>query len=215
MGQKVNPNVFRVCARFDWNSRWFANRYSFPVFLKEDIKLRRILKDKLRRTAVGRVMIERTPKLIKIVVHSSKPGTIIGKKGGDIDALKTEAKLLAQTPVNISVEEISKPDLDARLVAENISEQLEKRVSVKRIIKRVVSGAIRQGALGIKVMCAGRLGGAEIARKEWYKEGKIPLQTLNADIDYATSKAKTTYGSIGVKVWIYKGSLKECSYVTT
>lgn len=209
MGQKVNPNVFRVCARFDWNSRWFANRYSFPAFLKEDFKLRRILKDRLRRSVVGRVMIERFPKHIKIVVHSSKPGSIIGKKGGDIDALKADVKHLTQTPVTISVEEIPIPDMDARLVAENISEQLEKRVSVKRIIKRVVSGAIRQGALGIKVMCAGRLGGVEIARKEWYKEGKIPLQTLNADIDYATSNAKTTYGSIGVKVWIYKGFLKD------
>ncbi|KAH0998260.1 SSU ribosomal protein S3p [Candidatus Tremblaya phenacola] len=159
-------------------------------------------------------MIERFPKNIKIIVHSSKPGTIIGKKGGDIDTLKSEVKHLVQVPVNISVEEISKPELDASLVAEGIAEQLEKRVSFKRIIKRVVSGSIRQGALGIKVMCAGRLGGAEIARKEWYKEGKIPLQTLNADIDYSTSNAKTTYGTIGVKVWIYKGNLKVWSYVT-
>ncbi|WP_159128936.1 30S ribosomal protein S3 [Candidatus Tremblaya phenacola] len=214
MGQKVNPNIFRVCARFNWYSRWYANSYTFPSFLKEDIKLRRVLKDKFRRTSVGRVMIERFPKNIKIIVHSSKPGTIIGKKGGDIDTLKSEVKHLVQVPVNISVEEISKPELDASLVAEGIAEQLEKRVSFKRIIKRVVSGSIRQGALGIKVMCAGRLGGAEIARKEWYKEGKIPLQTLNADIDYSTSNAKTTYGTIGVKVWIYKGNLKVWSYVT-
>lgn len=205
MGQKVHPTGFRLAVSRNWSSRWFANPRDFGKMLNEDIKVRDFLKRKLKSAAVGRVLIERPAKNAKITIFSARPGVVIGKKGEDIEALKTQLSAMMGVPVHVNIEEIRKPEVDAQLIAESITQQLEKRIMFRRAMKRAMQSAMRLGAQGIKIMSSGRLNGAEIARREWYREGRVPLHTLKADIDYATSEAETTYGIIGVKVWVYKG----------
>ena len=207
MGQKVHPIGIRLGIVKNWSSRWYANSRDFANTLKEDIKIRKLLKAKLARGAVGQIDIERPAKNAKITIHTSRPGVIIGKNGRDVEVLRDSIGELLGVPVHINIEEIRKPDLDAHIVAESIAMQLEKRVSFRRAMKRSVSNTMRSGALGIKVSVGGRLGGAEIARSEWYREGRVPLHTFRADIDYATAEALTTYGIIGVKIWIFKGEI--------
>ena len=205
MGQKVNPTGMRLGITEDWTSNWFAESKDFANYLNDDLEIRRLLRQKLKGAAVSRIQIERPARNAKIIIHSARPGVIIGKKGGEIDVLRDEISKLMKVPVHISIEEIRKPELDARLVAENVAQQLERRVMFRRAMKRAVQTTMRQGALGIKISLSGRLAGAEIARTEWYREGRVPLHTFRANIDYSTAAAKTTYGIIGVKVWIYKG----------
>lgn len=208
MGQKINPTGFRLAVNKNWSSRWYATSKNFASMLNEDIKVRDFLKKKLANAAVGRVIIERPAKNARITIYSARPGVVIGKKGEDIEVLKAQLQKLLGVPVHINIEEIRKPEIDAQLIADSITSQLEKRVMFRRAMKRAMQNAMRLGAQGIKIMSSGRLNGIEIARTEWYREGRVPLHTLRADIDYATSEALTTYGIIGVKVWVYKGEMK-------
>lgn len=208
MGQKVHPFANRIGIIRTWDSRWFAQKAKdFSHFLYEDINIRKSLKQRLYHAGVSRIEIERIGQKMRITIHTARPGIIIGKKGAEVDRLKKELETLTGRQVNIDIKEIRKPELDAQLVAENIALQLEKRVSFRRAMKKAVASALRFGALGVKVSCSGRLAGAEIARTEWYREGRVPLHTFRADIDYGFAEAKTTYGKIGVKVWIYKGDV--------
>jgi small subunit ribosomal protein S3 len=208
MGQKIHPTGFRLSVTRDWSSRWFANSKSFSAMLGEDIAVRDYLKKKLAHASVGRVVIERPAKNARVTVFSARPGVVIGKKGEDIEHLKLELQRRMGVPVHVNIEEIRKPETDAQLISDSIAQQLEKRIMFRRAMKRAMQNAMRLGAQGIKIMSAGRLNGAEIARTEWYREGRVPLHTLRADIDYGTSEAKTTYGIIGIKVWVYKGEMK-------
>lgn len=205
MGQKIHPTGFRLAVSRNWASRWYANNTNFATMLQEDIGVREYLKKKLKNASVGRVVIERPAKNARITIYSSRPGVVIGKKGEDIELLKAELQRRMGVPVHVNIEEIRKPETDAQLIADSITQQLERRIMFRRAMKRAMQNAMRLGAQGIKIMSAGRLNGIEIARTEWYREGRVPLHTLRADIDYATSEAKTTYGIIGVKVWVYKG----------
>jgi small subunit ribosomal protein S3 len=205
MGQKIHPTGFRLSVSRNWASRWYANNTDFAGMLAEDIKVREYLKAKLKSAAVSRVLIERPAKNARITIFSARPGVVIGKKGEDIENLKKELSAKLGVPVAVNIEEVRKPEIDAKLIADSITQQLEKRIMFRRAMKRAMQNAMRMGALGIKIMSSGRLNGIEIARCEWYREGRVPLHTLRADIDYGTSEAKTTYGVIGVKVWVYKG----------
>jgi small subunit ribosomal protein S3 len=205
MGQKINPTGFRLAVSRNWASRWYANNRDFSKMLLEDIKVREYLKKKLRNASVGRVLIERPAKNARITVFSARPGVVIGKKGEDIETLKADLQKLMGVPVHVNIEEIRKPELDAQLIADGIAQQLEKRIMFRRAMKRAMQNAMRMGAQGIKIMSSGRLNGIEIARTEWYREGRVPLHTLRADIDYGFGEAATTYGIIGIKVWVYKG----------
>ena len=207
MGQKIHPTGFRLAVTRDWASRWYANSKNFAGMLNEDVQVRAYLKAKLKHASVGRVLIERPAKNARVTVFSARPGVVIGKKGEEIDHLRAALQKIMGVPVHVSIEEIRKPELDAQLIADSITQQLEKRIMFRRAMKRAMQNAMRLGAQGIKVMSAGRLNGAEIARTEWYREGRVPLHTLRADIDYATSEALTTYGIIGIKVWVYKGDM--------
>jgi small subunit ribosomal protein S3 len=204
MGQKTNPIGFRLGVIKSWESRWFSEK-DYSKLLQEDITIRKFLIKKLSSAGISKVVIERPAKLAKITIHTSRPGVIIGKKGSDIEKLKKDIGNITEGDVSINILEIKKPELDSQLVADNIAQQLERRVAFRRAMKRAVQSAMRLGALGIRVNCSGRLGGAEIARTEWYREGRVPLHTLRADIDYGVSRANTTYGICGVKVWIFKG----------
>ncbi len=208
MGQKVHPYGFRLGVIYDWKSRWFASR-DYADLLQEDLAARRYLRDHLRRAAVSRVEIERTSKRMKVDIYTARPGIVIGRRGVEVDRIKRDLVKMTQKEVQVNIQEVNNPELDAFLVAQNIAEQLEGRVSFRRAMKRSVQNAMRGGAKGIKVACAGRLGGAEMARREWYREGQVPLQTLRADIDYGSHVARTSMGIIGVKVWIYKGNIAE------
>jgi small subunit ribosomal protein S3 len=205
MGQKINPTGFRLAVSRNWNSRWYATGKEFSRMLGEDLQVREYLRRKLRNASVGRILIERPAKNARITIFSARPGVVIGKKGEDIETLKTELQKMMGVPVHVNIDEIRKPELDAQLIADSITQQLEKRIMFRRAMKRAMQNAMRLGAQGIKIMSAGRLNGIEIARTEWYREGRVPLHTLRADIDYGFSEAKTTYGVIGVKVWVYKG----------
>ncbi|MDP4530464.1 30S ribosomal protein S3 [Alkalimonas delamerensis] len=207
MGQKVHPNGIRLGITKPWSSTWFANSKDFPDFLNGDFKVRQYLTKELKSASVSRIDIERPAKSIRVTIHTARPGIVIGKKGEDVEKLRKRVAAIAGVPAQINISEIRKPELDAKLVADNISSQLERRVMFRRAMKRAVQNAMRTGAKGIKVEVSGRLGGAEIARTEWYREGRVPLHTLRADIDYSTSEALTTYGIIGVKVWIFKGEI--------
>jgi small subunit ribosomal protein S3 len=207
MGQKVHPTGIRLGIVKDWTSRWYANSQNYPVLLLQDLKVREYIKKKLAHASVSRVQINRPANNANITVHTARPGIVIGKKGEDIDVLRQDISAMMGVPVQLNVEEIRKPELDAYLVAESIAQQLEKRIMYRRAMKRAVTNTMRLGAEGIKITVAGRLNGAEIARTEWYREGRVPLHTLRADIDYGTAEAKTTYGIIGIKVWIFKGEV--------
>ena len=207
MGQKIHPTGFRLAVTRDWSSRWYAGNQNFAGMLKEDVQVRDYLKGKLKHASVGRVLIERPAKNARVTVFSARPGVVIGKKGEDIDQLRSALQRIMGVPVHVSIEEIRKPELDAQLIADSITQQLEKRIMFRRAMKRAMQNAMRLGAQGIKIMSSGRLNGAEIARREWYREGRVPLHTMRADIDYATSEALTTYGIIGVKVWVFKGEI--------
>ncbi|GAB4511435.1 MAG: 30S ribosomal protein S3 [Sulfuricaulis sp.] len=207
MGQKINPIGFRMGISRDWTAKWYAGTKNYTQNLLSDIALRDYLKQRLKNAAVSTIIIERPAQSINITVHTARPGIVIGKKGEDIEKLRQELTKLAGRPVQLAVEEVRQPELDAQLVAENIAQQLEKRIMFRRAMKRAVTNAMRLRALGIKIMVAGRLNGSEIARTEWYREGRVPLHTLRADIDYGFSEAHTTYGKIGVKIWIFKGEV--------
>lgn len=207
MGQKVNPTGIRLGIIKDWTSTWYAHKKEYPKYLHTDLTVRDFIKNKLSQASVSRIQIDRPARNAHITIHTARPGMVIGKKGEDIDALRREVAKLMGIPVHISIEEIRKPELDARLVAESVAQQLEKRIMFRRAMKRAVSNAMRLGAQGIKINVAGRLNGAEIARSEWYREGRVPLHTLRADVDYGLAEANTTYGVIGVKVWIFKGEV--------
>lgn len=207
MGQKVNPTGMRLGIVKDWSSRWYANSRDFADTLHADIKVREYLHKKLLQAGISKIQIDRPAKNARIIIHTARPGLIIGKSGRDVETLRDEIKKILGVPVHVGIEEIRKPELDAKLVAEVVAQQLEKRVMFRRAMKRAVTTAIRQGAKGIKICVSGRLGGSEIARSEWYREGRVPLHTLRADIDYGLAEAYTTYGVIGVKVWIFKGEV--------
>ncbi|MBK9361231.1 MAG: 30S ribosomal protein S3 [Rubrivivax sp.] len=205
MGQKIHPTGFRLSVTRAWASRWFATNRNFAGMLAEDLQVRDYLKTKLKNAAVSRILIERPAKNARITIFSARPGVVIGKKGEDIENLKAELGRRLGVPVAVNIEEVRKPEIDAQLIADSITQQLEKRIMFRRAMKRAMQNAMRLGALGIKIMSSGRLNGIEIARCEWYREGRVPLHTLKADIDYGFSEAKTTYGVIGVKVWVYRG----------
>lgn len=207
MGQKVNPIGLRLGINRTWDSRWYANDENYAGLLHEDIKLREFLFDRLSQAGISRVVIERPAKKARVTIHSARPGVVIGKKGADIEKLRQDISRMTNSEVHLNIVEIRKPEIDAKLVAENIAQQLERRVAFRRAMKRVVQSAMRLGAEGIRINCAGRLGGAEIARTEWYHEGRVPLHTLRADVDYGTATGRTTYGACGVKVWIFKGEI--------
>jgi len=209
MGQKINPTGFRLATNKDWSSRWYSNSKNFAVLLNNDIKVREFLNKKLVNAAVSRILIERPAKNAKITIFSARPGIVIGKKGEDIESLRSSIQDLMGIPVQLNIEEVRKPEIDATLVAQSIAQQLEKRVMFRRAMKRAMQNAMRLGAQGIKIMSSGRLNGIEIARSEWYREGRVPLHTLRADVDYGTARAQTQYGIIGVKVWIFKGEIFE------
>ena len=204
MGQKTNPIGLRLGIIKSWESRWFSEK-NYSELLQEDINLRRFLMKRLNSAGISKIVIERPAKLANITLYTSRPGVIIGKKGSDIEKLKKSVTKMVSGDVNINIVEIKKPELDSQLVADNIAQQLEKRIAFRRAMKRAVQSAMRLGAEGIRVNCSGRLGGAEIARTEWYREGRVPLHTLRADVDYGVSRANTTYGICGIKVWIFKG----------
>ncbi len=206
MGQKVNPIGLRLGINRTWDSRWYASK-EYAVMLHQDLKLRKMLFERLVQAGVSRIIIERPAKKARISIHSARPGVVIGKKGADIEKLRLELSKLTKSEVSLNIVEIRKPELDAKLVAESIAQQLERRVAFRRAMKRAVQSAMRLGAQGIRINCSGRLGGAEIARMEWYREGRVPLHTLRADVDYGVGSAKTTYGVCGVKVWIFKGEV--------
>jgi len=205
MGQKINPIGFRLGVQRNWASRWYASSKNFPGMLLEDIKVRDFLRGKLAHAAVSRVVIERPAKNARITIHSARPGVVIGKKGEDIESLKVQLQKMMGVPVHVNIEEVRKPEVDAQLIADSIAQQLEKRIMFRRAMKRAMQNAMRLGAQGIKIMSAGRLNGIEIARTEWYREGRVPLHTLRAEIDYGFGEAKTSYGVIGIKVWVFKG----------
>lgn len=205
MGQKIHPTGFRLPVTRAWASRWYANSRNFATMLAEDLAVRDYLKTRLKNAAVSRILIERPAKNARITIYSARPGVVIGKKGEDIENLKAELTRRLGVPVAVNIEEVRKPEIDAQLIADSITQQLEKRIMFRRAMKRAMQNAMRLGAQGIKIMSAGRLNGIEIARTEWYREGRVPLHTLKADIDYGFSEAKTTYGVIGVKVWVYRG----------
>ena len=207
MGQKVNPIGIRLGINRTWDSRWYANDDNYAGLLHEDIKLREFLFDRLSQAGISRVVIERPAKKARVTIHSARPGVVIGKKGADIEKLRQDISRMTNSEVHLNIVEIRKPEIDAKLVAENIAQQLERRVAFRRAMKRAVQSAMRLGAGGIRINCAGRLGGAEIARTEWYREGRVPLHTLRADVDYGTATGRTTYGACGVKVWIFKGEV--------
>ncbi len=207
MGQKIHPTGFRLALNKNWASRWYANNKNFSGMLLEDVKVRDFLKEKLGHAAVSRVVIERPAKNARITIYSARPGVVIGKKGEDIESLKGQLQKMLGVPVHVNIEEVRKPELDAQLISDSIAQQLQKRIMFRRAMKRAITNAMRLGAQGIKIMSAGRLNGIEIARTEWYREGRVPLHTLRADIDYGFSEAKTTYGVIGIKVWVFKGEI--------
>jgi small subunit ribosomal protein S3 len=207
MGHKVHPTGFRLGITTEWSSRWYAGGTAYGEYLNTDIKVREFIRRKLANASVSRVQIDRLARTARITVHTARPGIVIGKKGEDIENLRTEVSKMMGIPVHLSVEEVRKPELDSTLVAESVAQQLERRIMFRRAMKRAVQNAMRLGAGGIKINVSGRLNGAEIARSEWYREGRVPLHTLRADIDYGTAEAKTTYGIIGVKVWIFKGEV--------
>ena len=209
MGQKVNPVGLRLGINRTWDSRWFARKGEYAKLLHEDIKIREYLMKQLKQAAVARIVIERPHKKCRITIHSGRPGVVIGKKGADIDKLRKEVSKMTDSEVIINIVEIRKPEIDSHLVAESIAQQLERRVAFRRAMKRAVQSAIRLGAGGIRINCSGRLGGNEIARMEWYREGRVPLHTLRADVDYGTATAFTTYGTCGVKVWMFQGEILE------
>jgi small subunit ribosomal protein S3 len=207
MGQKIHPTGFRLSVNRNWSSKWFAEGKNFAAMIKDDIKVRAFLKKKLAHAAVGRIVIERPAKNAKITIYSARPGVVIGKKGEDIETLRGSLQKMMGVPVHVNIEEIRKPELDAQIIADSIASQLEKRVMFRRAMKRAMTNAMRLGAQGIKIISAGRLNGIEIARREWYREGRVPLHTLRADIDYGFGEAKTTYGVIGIKVLVFKGEV--------
>ena len=207
MGQKVHPTGIRLGIIKDWTSTWYANSKDYSDFLHTDMKVRDYLREKLANASVSRIQIERPANNARIIIHTARPGIVIGKKGEDIERLRTEISNMMGIPAQVSVEEIRKPELDAYLVAESVAQQIERRIMFRRAMKRAVTNTMRLGALGIKINVSGRLNGAEIARSEWYREGRVPLHTLRADIDYGIAEAKTTYGVIGIKVWIFKGEI--------
>ncbi|MBI4525130.1 MAG: 30S ribosomal protein S3 [Deltaproteobacteria bacterium] len=206
MGQKTHPRIFRVGVIETWDSKWYA-RHDFAKLLHEDIKIKNFLKNRLYHAGISKIEIERAANKAKVNIHTARPGIVIGKKGAEIEKLKEEITRLTDREVYLNIHEVRRPDLDAQLVAENVALQLERRVAFRRAMKESVSRAVRMGAEGIKIQCAGRLGGAEIARTEWYREGRVPLHTLRADISYGFAEARTTYGVIGVKVWIFRGEI--------
>ena len=205
MGQKINPTGFRLPVTRNWTSRWYAVGRDFSRTLGEDLAVRKFLTQKLRNASVSRILIERPAKTARITIFTAPPGIVIGKQGADIEAIKAEVQKMMGVAVHINIEEVRRPELDAQLIADGITQQLEKRVMFRRAMKRAMQNAMRIGALGIKIMSSGRLNGADIARSEWYREGRVPLHTLRANIDYGFSEANTTYGVVGVKVWVYKG----------
>lgn len=209
MGQKVNPIGFRLGINRTWDSRWYAEGDDYGTLLHEDFKIRNFLMKELKQAAISKVIIERPAKKAHVTIYTARPGIIIGKKGADIERLRKKVAELCESEVSLNIVEIRKPEIDAQLIADGIAQQLERRVSFRRAMKRAIQGAMRLGAEGIRVNCGGRLGGAEIARKEWYREGRVPLHTLRADIDYAESTAHTAYGTCGVKVWVFKGEIME------
>ena len=206
MGQKINPIGLRLGINRTWDSRWYADG-NYAALLHDDLKIRRYLRSRLTQAGVSKVVIERPAKMARITIHSARPGVIIGKKGADIEKLRVDLAKMTGNDVHLNIVEIRKPEIDSTLIAENVAQQLEKRVHFRRAMKRAVQSAMRLGALGIRINCSGRLGGAEIARMEWYREGRVPLHTLRADIDFGTAEAKTTYGVCGVKVWVFKGEI--------
>jgi small subunit ribosomal protein S3 len=206
MGQKVNPIGLRVGINRTWDSRWFADD-DYAALLHEDLRLKKYLQKRLLQAGVSRIVIERPSKRARITIHTARPGVVIGKKGADVEKLRSDLSKMTGSEVSLNIVEIRKPEIDAKLVAENITQQLERRVAFRRAMKRAVQSAMRLGALGIRITCAGRLGGAEIARTEWYREGRVPLHTLRAEIDYGEATAMTTYGTCGVKVWVFKGEI--------
>ena len=209
MGQKVNPIGFRLAVKKNWSSKWFSTSKNFAALLQNDIKVRAFLNKKLVNAAVSKIIIERPAKNAKITIYSARPGIVIGKKGEDIETLRSSLQNLMGIPVQLNIEEVRKPEIDATLIAQSIAQQLEKRVMFRRAMKRAMQNAMRLGAQGIKIKSAGRLNGIEIARSEWYREGRVPLHTLRADIDYGVARAQTTYGIIGIKVWVFKGEVFE------
>ena len=209
MGQKVNPVGLRLGINRTWDSRWFAGKGEYGKLLHEDMAIRKELQEQLKQAAVSKIVIERPHKKCRVTIHSARPGVVIGKKGADIEKLRSEVGKMTGSEVSLNIVEIRKPELDAKLIAEGIAQQLERRVAFRRAMKRAVQSAMRLGAEGIRINCSGRLGGAEIARMEWYREGRVPLHTLRADIDYGVATAFTTFGTCGVKVWIFKGEILE------
>ena len=207
MGQKIHPTGFRLSVTRNWSSKWYANSKNFPGMLFEDLKVREYLKKRLAHASVGRVTIERPAKNARITIHSARPGVVIGKKGEDIETLRGVLRKMMGVDVGLNIEEIRKPEIEAKLIADSIAQQLEKRIMFRRAMKRAMQNAMRLGAQGIKIMSSGRLNGIEIARSEWYREGRVPLHTLRADIDYGFSEAMTQYGAIGIKVWVFKGEV--------
>ena len=206
MGHKVNPIGLRLGINRTWDSRWFAGK-GYADLLHQDLKMRKFLRKRLQQAGVSRIVIERPAKSAKVTIYTARPGVVIGKKGGDIEKLRSELASMTETDVNLNIIEVRKPEIDANLIAENVAQQLSRRVAFRRAMKRAVQSAMRLGALGIRINCSGRLGGAEIARTEWYREGRVPLHTLRADIDYGEATAQTTYGACGVKVWVFKGEI--------
>ena len=209
MGQKVNPIGLRLGINRTWDSRWYASRGEYARLLHEDMKIREVLMKELKQAAISRIVIERPHKKCRVTIHSARPGVVIGKKGADIDKIRKTVTKITDSEVVINIVEVRKPEVDSTLVAESIAQQLERRVAFRRAMKRAVQSAIRLGAQGIRINCEGRLGGAEIARLEWYREGRVPLHTLRADVDYGTATAHTAYGTCGIKVWIFKGEILE------
>ncbi|MDO7788919.1 30S ribosomal protein S3 [Desulforamulus aquiferis] len=207
MGQKVNPKGLRIGIIKDWEGKWFADKRNYSDLLIEDVKIRKHIKGKLYQAGIAKIQIERAANRVKVSIHTAKPGIVIGRGGAEVEALRKQLEKMTGKQVNVNIVEIKTPEADAQLVAENIASQLEKRIAFRRAMKQTVQRSLRMGAKGIKIACSGRLGGAEIARTEWYSEGKVPLHTLRADIDYGFAEANTTYGKIGVKVWIYKGEV--------
>ena len=213
MGHKVHPTGIRLGISKDWNSKWYAGKKHFAEYLAADLMVRQMLRKKLAQAGISRIQIERNSDSARVTIHTARPGVVIGKRGEDIEKLRKEVTAKMGVPAHINVTEVRKPELDAQLVSESIAQQLERRIMFRRAMKRAVGNAMRLGALGIKVNVAGRLNGAEIARSEWYREGRVPLHTLRADIDYGFAEAKTTYGIIGIKVWVYKGEVFDFSQV--
>ena len=207
MGQKVNPVGLRLGINRTWDSRWYAGKASYGTLLHEDMEIRKALMKELKQAAVSKIVIERPHKKCRVTIHSARPGVVIGKKGADIEKLRVDIAKMTNSEVSLNIVEIRKPEIDAKLIADGIAQQLERRVAFRRAMKRAVQSAMRLGALGIRINCSGRLGGAEIARMEWYREGRVPLHTLRADVDFGSGTAKTTYGTCGVKVWVFKGEV--------